>query len=117
MNRLFSKFFLLAFTLSGVQLAVPTGAQADARSPSKNTAPPAVTAFYANPDNCAGMVSVIENQTADQARAFETDIDKAISALQSRNRKLDRSGATSQLRKGCEAHLAWEAKHGTTVVR
>jgi hypothetical protein len=70
----------------------------------------ALTEFYAHPEHCVGMVSVIEDQTDEQASAFEQASTAALKVLRQASPKLTENEALLALRSGCEKAIDAQAR-------
>ncbi|WP_298705552.1 hypothetical protein [uncultured Variovorax sp.] len=73
---------------------------------------PAVAAFYAHPDHCVGMVSVIEDQTPEQTSSFEAARTRAVTELLRARPKTSDLEALLTLKSGCDRTLAEKARAG-----
>jgi hypothetical protein len=72
----------------------------------------ALTEFYAHPEHCVGMVSVIEDQTEGQAAAFEQASTSAVKVLRQTSPSLTETEALMALRAGCAKALDVQAGKG-----
>lgn len=73
---------------------------------------PAVSAFYAHPEHCVGMVSVIEDQSPEQVAAFDAARSRAVADLRRVRPQLSNLDALLALKAGCDRSLADKARAG-----
>lgn len=66
--------------------------------------------FYAHSEHCVGMVSVIENQTDEQAAAFERASTAAVKVLRQARPNLTQTEALMALKAGCAKALEVQAR-------
>lgn len=97
--------------LIALSAALPLAASvASARTAQADS--PAVAAFYAHPDHCVGMVSVIEDQTPEQVTAFEAARTRAVADLRRARPQMSDLEALLALKSGCDRTLAEKARAG-----
>lgn len=97
--------------LVALSAALPLFASvASARTPQAD--PPAAASFYAHPDHCVGMVSVIEDQTPEQVAAFDAARTRAVADLRRARPQMSDLDALLALKSGCDKSLAEKARTG-----
>ena len=94
------KFPMVVLAL--LPLALPAGVLAKPRQAD----PPVVSAFYRDPEHCAYMAGLPENDSPEFLKRFETDVKAAVEALQVRNSSLNLTNALFHLKAGCDRALA-----------
>lgn len=83
-------------------LAIPAVVSAKPRQAD----PPAVSAFYRDPEHCAYMAGLPENDSPEFLKRFEADIQAAVQALRVRDPSLNVTNALFHLKAGCDRALA-----------
>ncbi|WP_454903430.1 hypothetical protein [Variovorax gossypii] len=92
--------------LMAASALLPLAAFADAPGASVQADPPAVRAFYKDPEHCAYMAGLPENEAPEFIARFEADVLGAVNALRARNASMDLTAALFHLKAGCDRVLA-----------
>ena len=66
----------------------------------------AVSALYRDPEHCAYMGGLPEDDSPEFLKRLETDIQAAVDALRVRNSSLNLTNALFHLKAGCDGALA-----------